>query len=123
MSAEDKPCNGDCGKLLRFNRLILPGELEALPDFETDFRLTDIVIDLWSFPDGLNSKASCSIFLIIPSVSSESLFKFFVDRHGRQVHLTSGVFCPANSHLSASGGVFVEGGSASCRLLIAGFRC
>jgi len=112
----------ECKRLERFNALVTPGEVEVFPVFKADFCLTDIVMDLWTFPDGLNSKASCSIWLVTAS-TSEILFKFFIDKYGHQVHLNSGVFCPTGSHLTANSGVFAEGATASLRVLLTGYYC
>ena len=113
-----------CKNLERLNALVTPGEVEQFDAFKEDFCLTDIVMDLWSFPEGLNSKASCSIWLVTPAQqTSEILFKFFVDRHGHQIHLNSGVFCPKGSYLTANAGIFAEGATASLRVLLTGYYC
>jgi hypothetical protein len=114
----------DCDKLGRLNALVTEGEVEHFDVFKKDFCLTDIVMDLWTFPEGLNSKASCSVWLVTPSAStSEILFKFFIDKHGHQVHLNSGVFCPEGSYLTANSGIFAEGATASLRVLLTGYYC
>jgi hypothetical protein len=113
-----------CSNLVRFNALLQPGEVEKFEAFKKDFSLTDIVLDLYSIPDGLNSKASCSIWLVTPSEgTSEYLFKCFVDRDGHQIHLNSGVYCPKGSYLTANSGIFVEGPTSSLRVLLTGFYC
>ena len=113
-----------CQGLQRRNALLTPGELERLAPFEIDFCLTDVVCDFWSFPDE-NARASCSIWLVTPSEgTSEVLFNFSIDKMaGHQIHLTSGIFCPANSYLSVSAWKFVEGSTASFRILITGSSC
>ena len=119
-----KNSKGSCNDLLRINTLLLAGELEQFDPFERDFCLTDVVLDLYSIPDGLNSKASCSIWLVTPSEgTSEYLFKCFVNRDGHQIHLNSGIYCPKGSYLSASSGVFVEGPTSSLRVLLTGKYC
>lgn len=63
-------------------------------------------------------------WLVTPSAgTSEVLFKLFVDKQGHQVHLHSGVFCPKGSYLTANSGVFVEGATASLRVLLTGHLC
>jgi hypothetical protein len=114
-----------CKDLVRFNALVTPGETEIFPPFTRDFCLTDIVMDLWTFPEGLDSsKASCTIWLVVPAAgTSESIFKFSIDKYGHQVHLNSGVFCPKSSHLTANSGIFVVGATAPLRVLLTGFYC
>ena len=113
-----------CKDLVRFNALVTPGEVETFAAFAKDFCLTDIVLDLWTFPEGLNSKASCSIWLVTPSAgTSEVLFKFFIDKYGHQVHQNSGVLCPKGSYLTANSGIFAEGATASLRVLLTGYYC
>ena len=114
----------NCEKLQRLNALVTAGEVEQFAPFKKDFCLTDIVMDLWSFPDGLDSKASCSVWLVTPSAgTSEVLFRFYIDKHGHQVHLNSGVFCPKDSYLTANSGTFAVGGTASLRVLMTGYYC
>jgi hypothetical protein len=81
-----------------------------------------MVLDLWTFPGGLDSKARCGIWLVTPGVS-EILFNFFVDRHGQRMHLNSGVLCPKGSYLTANGGVFASGGTGDLRVLLTGHVC
>ncbi len=113
-----------CSNLVRFNTLLQPGDVEQFEALAKDFCLTDIVLDLYTIPNGLNSKASCSIWLVTPSEgTSEYLFKCFVDRDGHQIHLNSGVYCPKGSYLTATTGIFVEGPTSSLRVLLTGFYC
>jgi hypothetical protein len=109
---------------VHLNALVTPGAVHKLDPFPVDFCLTDVVLDLSSFPDGLDSKGSCSIYLATPT-NSELLFdSLFVDRHGRQVSLHSGIVCPAGSYLTANVGVFTTGGgSGDVKVLLAGFNC
>ena len=102
------------------NALGIAGQVHQFPTFQTDFRLTDVVLDLWSFPDGLDSKASCSIWLVTPG-TSEVLFQCFVDRHGHQIHLVSGVHCPTGSYLTVNSGIFAVGATADLRILLSGY--
>jgi hypothetical protein len=111
-----------CDKLRRLNALIPPGAVNKFDPFDADFCLTDLVLDLWSFPDGLDSKASCGIWLVIPG-TSEVLFNLFVDKHGQRVHLHSGVFCPKGSQLTANAGRFAAGGTGDLRVLLTGHDC
>lgn len=111
-----------CDKLKRLNGLVSPGGVQQFDTFTEDFCLTDLVLDLWTFPDGLDSKASCGIWLVTPG-GSEILFKFFVDKHGQRVHLNSGILCPAGSYLTANGGVFASGGTGDLRVLLTGHAC
>jgi hypothetical protein len=104
----------------RFNALVSPGQIQQFPTLGADFYLTDVVLDLWSFPEGLDSKASCGIWLVTPASSSEVLFQCFVDRHGHQVHLVSGVHCPSGSYLTVNAGIFAVGPTADLRVLLSG---
>ena len=61
---------GRCKDLVRLNAQVNPGEVKQFPAFTKAFCLTDVVLDLWTFPDGLNSKASCGIWLVVPGVSA-----------------------------------------------------
>lgn len=114
----------ECKRLVRLNGLAIPGEIKEFDAFGNDFCLTDIVINIYSYPEGLKSKGSCDIWLAIPSRSTtEYLFTFFIDKYGHQVHLNSGVFCPKGSHLTANAGVFADGASATMRVLLTGYYC
>lgn len=119
-----KIVKSSCKNLVRLNDLLLPGKLKKFEVFTKDFCLTDVVLDLYSIPDGLNSKASCSIWLVTPSQgTSEDLFNCFVNRSGHQIHLNSGVYCPKGSYLTASSGIFAEGPTSSLRVLLTGSYC
>ena len=111
-----------CNKLSHLNALVTPGAVNKFDPFTEDFCLTDLVLDLWTFPDGLDSKASCGIWLVTPG-KSEILFNLFVDRHGQRVNLTSGIVCPKGSYLTANGGVFAAGGTGDLRVLLTGYAC
>lgn len=111
-----------CDKLKRLNALVTPGGKEKFDPFSEDFCLTDLVLDLWTFPDELDSKANCLIELVIPG-KSEVLFKLFVDKHGQRIHLNSGILCPKGSYLIANSGVFTSGGTGALRVLLTGHAC
>ena len=114
----------NCSNLERLNAQVSPGDVKQFDPFKKSFCLTDVVLDLWTFPEALNSKASCSIWLVTPSEgTSEILFKCFVDKYGHQIHLNSGVFCPKGSYLTANSGIFVEGSTGILRVLLTGFYC
>ena len=114
----------NCSNLERLNAQVSPGDVKQFDPFKKNFCLTDVVLDLWTFPEGLNSKASCSIWLVTPSEgTSEILFKCFVDKYGHQIHLNSGVFCQKGSYLTANSGIFVEGSTGILRVLLTGFYC
>jgi hypothetical protein len=107
--------------LRRLNAQVAPGEEKKFDAFTKPFRLTDIVMDLWTFPDGLDSKASCGLWLVNPAQgTSEILFQCWIDKYGHQIHLNTGVLCPKGSYLSANGGVFAEGQTADLRILMTG---
>jgi hypothetical protein len=110
-----------CKDLERLNALGLPGQVHQFPPFKKDFVLTDVVLDLWSFPKP-DASALCSIWLVVPG-TSEILFNLTVDRLGRRLHLQSGVLCPAGSHLTANVGVNAAGGTPDVRVLITGAHC
>jgi hypothetical protein len=112
-----------CDKLVRFNTQLTPGAAHAFDTFTADFCLTDVVIDLASFPDGLDSKATCTIWLTKPEVSSQTLFPLSVDKHGQRVNLTSGIVCPKGYFLSANAGLFVTGNTASIWVVLTGYTC
>ena len=105
----------------RFNALVPPGEVEQFPALEQDYHLTDVVLDLSSFPEGLASKASCSIWLVTPA-ASEPLFHCFVDKYGHQIHLTTGIYCPSGSYLTANSGLFAVGATGNLRVLLSGYH-
>jgi|GraSoiStandDraft_8_1057269.scaffolds.fasta_scaffold155826_2 hypothetical protein len=111
-----------CNRLARLNALVTPGAVHKFDSFHVSFCLTDLVLDLSSFPDGLDSKASCGIWLVQPGVS-EILFEFFVDKHGQRVSLNSGIVCPEGSYLTANAGVFASGGTGDLRVLLTGYTC
>ena len=108
-------------KLERLNALVTPGAVKEFAAFKKDFCLTDVVMDLWSFPEGLDSKASCSLWLVTAAAgTSEILFQSHVNKYGHQIHLNSGVFCPKGSYLTVNSGVFAEGATADLRVLLTG---
>lgn len=111
-----------CDKLAHLNALVTPGMVHKFDPFPADFCLTDLVLDLWSFPEGLDSKASCGIWLVQPT-SSEILFQLFVDKQGQRVNLHSGIVCPAGSYLTANSGIFATGATADLRVLLTGHAC
>jgi len=107
--------------LKRLNALVTPGDVKKFDPFTKAFRLTDVVMDLWSFPDGLNSQASCGVWLVTPAQgTSEILFQCWIDKYGHQIHLHSGIWCPKGSYLTANGGVFAQGPTADLRVLMTG---
>lgn len=108
-------------QLRRFNALVSPGEVAKFDTLSKNFSLTDVVMALYNYPEGLNSKASCSIWLVTEG-SSEYLFACFVDKYGHQIHLESGIFCPTGSYLTANSGVFTEGTTASLRVMLTGYE-
>jgi hypothetical protein len=108
--------------LAHLNALVPPGQVHQFEPFTKQFCLTDIVLDLWSFPESLASKASCGIWLITPAESrSEILFQCFVDKYGHQIHLESAIACPAGTCLTANAGIFAEGQTADLRVLMSGY--
>ena len=113
--------------LKRINANILPGEARRFEVFKQDFCLTDIVLNLWNYPGGLdNAKASCIIGLLNPTpggpFSSEILFHCSIDKRGYQIHLKSGIFCPKDSNIWIS-----TGGTSSThailRTILSGYYC
>jgi hypothetical protein len=107
--------------LKRLNALVTPGEEKKFDPFTKEFRLTDIVMDLWTFPAGLDSQASCGVWLVTPAqATSEILFQCWIDKYGHQIHLNSGILCPKGSYLTANGGVFAQGLTADLRVLMTG---
>jgi len=122
LDARELIATGSCKDLVRLNALVTAGEVQQFPPFSKAFCLTDVVLDLWTFPDGLSSKASCAIWLIVPG-TSEILFQCFIDKYGHQIHLNSGIFCPRNSYLTANAGIFADGGTGSLRVLLTGHYC
>ena len=111
-----------CDKLKRLNASVAPGEVKQFDPFTEDFCLTDLVLDLWTIPDGLDSKASCGISLVASS-GTEILFSFSVDKYGRRVHLNSGIVCPKGSSLAASGGFSPTEKRGSLKVLLTGYAC
>jgi hypothetical protein len=106
----------------RFNALVTPGQVEQFPTLQQDYYLTDVVLDLWSFPEGLSSKAACDIWLVNPTAgSSEVFFHCFVDKYGHQIHLITGIYCPSGSYLTANSGVFASGATGDLRVLLSGY--
>jgi hypothetical protein len=107
--------------LTHLNALVTPGQQKTFAPFGKTFCLTDIVMDLWTFPDGLDSKASCGIWLVTPAQgTSEILFSCWIDKYGHQIHLNSGIVCPKGSYLTANSGVFAVGQTADLRVLMTG---
>jgi hypothetical protein len=110
-------------QLRRFNALVQPGEVEQFPTLDSAYVLTDVVLDLWTFPEGLDSKASCDIWLVTPQAgTSEVFFHCFVDKYGHQIHLASGIHCPKGSYLTANAGIFAVGATGSLRVLLSGYE-
>lgn len=110
--------------LERLNALLVPGAAKEFAAFGDDFCLTDAVMDLWTFPEGMDSKGACAIWLVTPDAgTSEILFQAHVEKHGYQVHFISGIFCPKGSYLSANAAVFAEGQTGDLRVLLTGYHC
>lgn len=113
-----------CRSLERLNALVEPGKVKEFEPFSDNFCLTDSVMSLWSYPEGLDSKGSCDIWLVTPDAgTSEILFQCYVEKHGHQVHFTSGIFCPKGSYLTANAGIFAEGQTGDLRVLLTGYYC
>jgi hypothetical protein len=113
-----------CDKLVRFTAEVAPGGVHVFDTFTADFCLTDVVLDLASFPDGIDaSKATCTIWLTKPEVSSQTLFPLSVDKHGQRINLTSGIVCPKGSLLTANAGLFVTGNTAKVWVVLTGYIC
>ncbi len=75
----------------------------------TQYYLTDVVMDLWSLPEDLSSKASCDICLVTAArrepVRCSSIV--FVDEYGHhKIHLTTDIYGPSGSYLTANTGTF-----------------
>jgi hypothetical protein len=111
---------GSSRSLIRLNTLLVPGTQHNFDPFLKPFVFSDAVLDLWSFPDALNSTAFCLIGLAVPNEFSEVLFSCWIDEYGRQIHLNSGIVCPRNSNLWVSAGVSATGGNADLRVLLTG---
>jgi hypothetical protein len=105
-----------------FNALVTPGQVSQFPTLQQDYYLTDVVLDLWSFSEGLSSKAACDIWLVTPSAgTSEVWFHCFVDKYGHQIHLVTGIYCASGSYLTANSGVFASGATGDLRALLSGY--
>src|SRR5258708_4306576 len=83
-----------CDKLMRLTAEVSPGGVHRFDTFTADFCLTDMILDLYTLPDGFDSKATCTLWLVTPDVSSETLIQFYIDKFGRRENLTTGIVCP-----------------------------
>ena len=115
--------NKDCANLERMNAVV-GVDVKQLDAFKKNFCLTDIVMNLYNYPEGLNSKSMCNIWLVTPSRrTNEFLFTFFIDKLGHQVHLNSGIVCQKASYLTLNPVIFAEGATASIKALLTGYYC
>lgn len=124
MTHQEQFATAASATLTRLSALVAPGEIKVFDPFSKDFCLTDVVLDLLSSPEGLSSKASCSLWLMTPSEGkNEILFQCHIDVHGHQVHLNTGIFCVAGSYLTANSGVATEGSTGTFRVMLTGYNC
>jgi hypothetical protein len=104
------------------NAVVTPDQVNQFPTLQQDFYLIDVVPDLWSFPEGLSSKATCDIWLVTPTAgTSEVVFHCFVDKYGHQIHLIRGIYRTSGSYLTANSGIFASGATGDLRVLLSGY--
>ncbi|HEV7509979.1 MAG TPA: hypothetical protein VGS07_34220 [Thermoanaerobaculia bacterium] len=106
----------NCSQLMHLNGLVTPGGVSRWANFTADFCLTDLVLD----PEDEGLHGGVAIWLTIPEVSSENLFKFFVDNSGKYVSLNSGILCPKGSLLTANGNT---GATGNIKVMLTGYTC
>ena len=114
----------DCSRLAYGAKLMLPLECkQILGPFNRAFVLTDVVFDLWTFPNGASSKACGSVWNVLPNQFSRLLVGGWVTSEGTQYHLESGILCPKSSYLSICSCFFVNEPTALFQARVTGCFC
>jgi len=114
----------DCSRLAYGARLMLPGECKMiLGPFNQDLALTDVIFDLYSYPNGAASKACGFVWNALPNQWSRLLVGGWVTERGRQYSLQSGILCPRGSYLSICSCVFVSEPTALFSARVTGCYC
>ena len=113
-----------CDDLAYGALLSLPGEVKPiLGPFDRDFALTDLVFDLYTFPEGDTSRAYPLVWNTLPGAWSRLLVGGTVTETGLQYHLESGIVCPTGSTLYISAGWYVARPTALVSARVSGCFC
>ena len=113
----------DCSDLAYGALLMSPLECKTiLGPFERDFVLTDIVFDLYNYPNGDDSKAGGFVWNSQPNMTRRLVGGRVTDL-GRQYHLQSGILCPAGSSLNICSSYFVNEPTALFSARVMGCYC
>jgi hypothetical protein len=114
----------DCSRLAYGALLVLPLECKMiLGPFNRDFVLTDVVFDLWTHPNGADSKACGFVWNALPNQWSRLLVGGTVMDEGRKYSLESGILCPRDSYLSICSCFFVSEPTALFSARVTGCLC
>jgi hypothetical protein len=114
----------DCSRLVYGASLMLPLECKTiLGPFNHDLALTDVVFDLWTYPNGAASKACGSVWNVLPGQWSRLLVGGWVTSEGRKYNLESGILCPQGSHLDICSCFFVNEPTALFQARVTGCLC
>jgi hypothetical protein len=114
----------DCSRLAYGAKLMLPLECKTiLGPFNRALVLTDVVFDLWTYPNGAASKACGSVWNVLPNQWSRLLVGGWVTTEGRRYDLESGILCPRGSHLSICSCFFVNEPTALFQARVTGCFC
>jgi hypothetical protein len=114
----------DCSQLVYGAKLMLPLECkQILGPFNRAFVLTDVIFDLWTYPNGAASKGCGSVWNVLPGQFSRLLVGGWVTSEGRQYDLESGILCPKSSYLSICSCFFVNEPTALFQARVTGCLC
>ena len=114
----------DCSRLAYGAKLMLPLECkQILGPFNRALVLTDVVFDLWTYPNGAASKACGSVWNVLPNQWSRLLVGGWVTSEGRRYDLESGILCPKSSYLSICSCFFVNEPTALFQARVTGCFC
>jgi hypothetical protein len=114
----------DCSRLVYGAKLMLPLECKTiLGPFNRDLALTDVVFDLWTYPNGSASKACGEVWNVLPGQWSRLLVGGWVTSEGRKYDLESGILCPQGSHLDICSCFFVNEPTALFQARAMGCLC
>jgi len=114
----------DCDKLAYGAALLGPLECKKiLGPFLEDFVLTDVLFELYSYPNGASSRGCGTVHNVMPGAWSRQFFGGNVEERGREYHLESGILCPRNSYLDVCNCLFGEGPTAWVSARVTGCYC
>jgi hypothetical protein len=114
----------DCNDVVTARRTLAPLECrELIAPLERDFLLTDIVFELYDYPNGTQSRACGFVWNAMPNQWSRKLLGGHVRDAGRQYHFETGLLCPRGSGLSVCTCWFVSEPTSTLWTVLSGHYC